>query len=210
MKETFERTFARVILDATDAISPMKVIAILSRTERATSSQVIRSIRAMCLVRYIIIMKAIRRNTLTKRERYCRLFKLTDVNSLHLLFLTDVLLFLQVVSVEQLPKAAVKYKLQTEITDKQHLDTLKQWTSPAPWEPSFLKEKRPKKEGGEKGDRLKIEDDERLDENSGGDLKVKSKSKQKAVKDVKDVKEVKMNTAVHVQIIVYRSLSSVT
>ena len=107
---------------------------------------------------------------------------------------------------EQLPKAAVKYKLQTEITDKQHVDTLKQWTSPAPWEPSFLKEKRPKKEGGEKGDRLKIEDDERLDEKSGGDLKVKSKSKQKAVKDVKDVKEVKMNTAVHVQIILYRSV----
>jgi hypothetical protein len=115
-----------------------------------------------------------------------------------------------VVIVEQLPKAAVKYKLQTEITDKQHLDTLKQWTSPAPWEPSFLKERRPKKEGGEKGDRLKIEDDERLDEKSGGELKVKSKSKQKAVKDVKDVKEVKMNSAVHVQIIVYRSLSSVT
>jgi hypothetical protein len=48
----------------------------------------------MRLVRYIIIMKEIRRNTLTKRERYCRLFKLTDVNSFHLLFLTYVLLFL--------------------------------------------------------------------------------------------------------------------
>ncbi len=94
MKETFERTFARVILDATDAMSPRKVFAVLSRTERATSSQVIRSIRAMRLVRYIIIMKEIRRNTLTKRERYCRLFKLTDVNSFHLLFLTYVLLFL--------------------------------------------------------------------------------------------------------------------